>query len=497
MRRADRVSGPFPAQVKRRDRPGTANFDPSAMPPVHLQAMLARFADSLKPASDVEHEGNMLLNEIIQTVERKTRFTIRRVAKAGSMAKHTAINVKLDYDCIFYVEEQAASSAVRGFLDDVDNILTLSFPDLAGRQTQHADSFFYKGYYFDFLCCQHLDQQPEQQVRKALHTQEDTLKVSLSEGTVIFMKEQSSFVHQLARLLKFWSHSVQVPGFFNGRSYTMELLAVAAAEEETNRDLLRGFRLALDKIRNFQKVRKVWTRFYGEQDASKVAQSCSALLLDPTDFSNNLLAQERWPFFEKLAQYANCTLERLHHLEYGVSDVLVGLFRPQPDIWVQMPFVPRTNSLLVGGEALDVDEAQPRAILQRPVCPLHDMNVIAHMLHGMLVARRFALLEAGQNGGSVSSDELQRMILEDAREQLKQCIDTAYGTFTWSPSAESFLNKSVVLVLPIGGAGRIIKVGFEVDANPKMQSEPGRHFSEQSSPYWSRRHFPRMTAYST
>ena len=192
--------------------------------------MMARLADSLKPAPDVERQGNMILNDIIETIQKKTRYTIRRIAKAGSVGKHTAINVKLDYDCVFYIEVDVGKveESLRGFLDDIDNILTLSFADLAGKQTQHTDSFFYKGFYFDFLPCQHLDLDPEKRVKCALQAQKETLKVSLSEGTVIFMKEQTSFVHQLARLLKFWSHSVLVPGFFNGRSYTMELFAVLA-----------------------------------------------------------------------------------------------------------------------------------------------------------------------------------------------------------------------------------------------------------------------------
>lgn len=266
-----------------------------------VHAMLARLADSLKPAPEVERQGNTILNEIIQTIEKKTRYIIRRVAKAGSVGKQTAINVKLDYDCLFYIEAHAGKveETLRVFLDEVDNILTLNFADLAGKQTQHTDSFFYKGFYFDFLPCQHLDLDPEKQVRGALQAQEKTLKVSLSEGTVIFMKEQSSFVHQLARLLKFWSHSVLVPGFFNGRSYTMELFAVLASEEEFQGDLLRGFRLALDKINHFTRLQKAWYRFYGPEEAKESASVCP-LLLDPTDPSNNLLAEDRWPFFDKL-----------------------------------------------------------------------------------------------------------------------------------------------------------------------------------------------------
>merc|ERR1712087_138638 len=106
------------------------------------------------------------------------------------------------------------------------------------------------------------------------------------------MQEKSTFVHRLARLLKFWSHSVLVHGFFNGRSYTMELFAVMASEHESNDDILRGFRIALDMIRNYRKVRKVWTRFYSTArvETTWSMSDCGCLLLDPTDPVNNLLA---------------------------------------------------------------------------------------------------------------------------------------------------------------------------------------------------------------
>lgn len=39
------------------------------------------------------------------------------------------------------------------FLDKVDDILTLNFADLAGKQMQHTDSFFYKGFFCDLLPC--------------------------------------------------------------------------------------------------------------------------------------------------------------------------------------------------------------------------------------------------------------------------------------------------------------------------------------------------------
>jgi hypothetical protein len=54
-----------------------------------VHAMLARLAHSLKRAPEVERQGNTVLNEIIQTIEKKTLYIIRRVAKAGFVGKQT------------------------------------------------------------------------------------------------------------------------------------------------------------------------------------------------------------------------------------------------------------------------------------------------------------------------------------------------------------------------------------------------------------------------
>lgn len=88
----------------------------------NVHAMLARLADSLKPAPDLERQGNSILHEIVEVIQKKTQFTIRRVAKTGSVGKQTAINVKLDYDCLFYIEAHAGKikESMHGFLDEID-----------------------------------------------------------------------------------------------------------------------------------------------------------------------------------------------------------------------------------------------------------------------------------------------------------------------------------------------------------------------------------------
>ena len=87
---------------------------------------------------------------------------------------------------------------------------------------------------------------------------------------------------RLARLLKLWSHSVFVPGgHFNGRSFRMELFALLAAQDESNEDMLRAFRMAMDKIRNFRTINHVWYRFYDQAQVSNSVASQRPLLLDP------------------------------------------------------------------------------------------------------------------------------------------------------------------------------------------------------------------------
>ncbi|CAL1150364.1 unnamed protein product [Cladocopium goreaui] len=171
------------------------------------------------------------------------------------------------------------------FLDKVDDILTLNFADLAGKQMQHTDSFFYKGFfcdllpcYFDFLPCQYLDLDPEKQIRGALQAQEKTSKVSLSEGRVIFMKEQSSFLcaptGTAAEVLEpfctrpmFFQWKVLHHGAVCG-------LGLLSSEEEFQGDLLRGFRLALHKVHHFKLLQKAWYRLCGPEEAKESASVC-------------------------------------------------------------------------------------------------------------------------------------------------------------------------------------------------------------------------------
>ena len=213
-------------------------------------SFLRSFGEGLRPCQNVLSQGNAVLQQLLEKIVRKAKTKVDRVVKAGSVGKGTALSIKIDFDCVFFLEVGGVPEL---FLEDMEDILMLNF-GIAADKKQKSLSFFHKGFYFDFLpAIQDAkvalnDGSGEAQVSAALRSGQRPNSAELVEGTVLFMKEQSSFAHTLARLLKFWSHSLLVPGFFNGRSYTMELLAVAAAEDVMGEDMLRAFRIALDKI---------------------------------------------------------------------------------------------------------------------------------------------------------------------------------------------------------------------------------------------------------
>ncbi|CAJ1370787.1 unnamed protein product [Effrenium voratum] len=345
---------------------------------VNLASYLRQFGESLGPAEHVIKRGDAVLQSLLECILQKAKTKVARVLKAGSVGKGTSLHLKIDFDCVFFLEPGGIPDR---FLEDMEDILTLNF-GIAAEKKQKSLSFSHKGFYFDFLPAVQSAQAAvkgasgEVQVRAALQSGQKPGSAELVEGTVLFMKEQSGFVHTLARLMKFWSHSLLVPGFFNGRSYTMELLAVAASQDMMDEDMLRGFRMALDKVRNFRNLNVIFERFYTKQDVG--LKDSRPLLLDPSNPWNNLLSPDRLIFFEKLAAFADETLRRLdvaHRTAVGL-DVL---FKPQPDVWFGLPQRPQDCSWLVGTQVTP-EVQQPIVRIQSQGLHVESLQLIAHVL---------------------------------------------------------------------------------------------------------------------
>ena len=418
-----------------------------------VAGFLRKFGESLGPQTEVIKRGDVALQELLEKILQKAKTKVARVVKAGSVGKGTALSLKIDFDCVFFLEVGGDPTS---FLEDMEDILMLNFGITAAKK-QKSLSFFHKGFYFDFLPAVQSVKAVQQhgtgevQVKAALHSGHKPDSAELVEGTVIFMKEQSSFVHTLARLLKFWSHSLLVPGFFNGRSYTMELIAVAAAEEMMDEDMLRGFRIALDKIRNFRNMNVIFERFYRKEDVPNLRDT-RPLLLDPSNPWNNLLSADRLVFFEKLAGFAEETLRRLEVAQRaGVG--LDVLFKPQPDVWRGLPQRPKEGSWLVGTRTRP-EVRQPEISIQSKGLHVQSLQLIAHV---------FALWLATHKPPAAG---------------VQKCLEKAVDTVicgrdqSWSPSNESFESKDSVAVIPLlDGSGTCACAGFDVEMNPHRVSE--------------------------
>ena len=118
-------------------------------PRVPLNQNLALLADDIKVRKDVENKGNLLLDKIVKTVSAKSKFNIHRVAKGGSLGKKTAIRMKVDYDCVFFLDPTADMDR---FMDDLVDVLTLNFNlEKDPSRTVNSVGFELKGFSFDFL----------------------------------------------------------------------------------------------------------------------------------------------------------------------------------------------------------------------------------------------------------------------------------------------------------------------------------------------------------
>lgn len=162
------------------------------------------------------------------------------------MGKKTAICIKVDFDCMFFIDPMVLPmERYDDFLDDVQDMLTLNFGSDLIHVSKSAVTCFYKGFYFDFVPAPFAKEAGNNVEEQLMCRIEHPLSAegmdpygdrclgdqALAEGAVIFFKEQSAFVHCLARLLKWWSSSVFVPSFYNGRSFRMEMFAVLAQQK--------------------------------------------------------------------------------------------------------------------------------------------------------------------------------------------------------------------------------------------------------------------------
>ena len=222
----------------------------------------------------------------------------------------------------------------------------------------------------------------------------------------------------------------------------MEMFAVLAAQEENNDDVLRGLRIALDKIRNYRKVNAIFERFYTRAAVHPSVMKQRPLLLDPANPRNNLLGPEVHRYFDKLSSFADVTLQRLDTSE-RCGQLLPDLFAPQPNVWSSLPQNPVHGSWIVGSKSLS-DEKQPRVVAQKPYVDVKTLEVAAHVIGCALVSK------SGQF----------------TKHDVEMAIDSILvgHSSNWGPTSRRFEDSDALAIFPIhDGKGTCVVAGFDVE----------------------------------
>ena len=165
-----------------------------------LKTALRVFGDeTITPTEDVLERGHLVFDQLVRVILEKSKTRIARVAKNGSVAKKTAIGIKVDFDCMFFIDQEVLPMGrYNEFIDDVQDILTLNLSSDHIHASNSSVTYFYKGYYFDFLPAPYAanaGNTVEAQIKHRIQHPLSTVGLgrcrgdqALAEGTVVFFK---------------------------------------------------------------------------------------------------------------------------------------------------------------------------------------------------------------------------------------------------------------------------------------------------------------------
>lgn len=176
------------------------------------------------------------------------------------------------------------------------------------RKTRYSLQFNYRGYEFDLLPATDFVPEPNtgshQQVtfqqRRTLNEMAKKrnkycYSSSLAFSVIDFMKQQSSFVHDIVRLAKLWYKGACITTYISGAKYAIELIAVEAAnyveDEKQAYPYVAALRRFLETIEDFESMDIVFDYTY-EQISRKhwpPENVDYVRLIDPVNPYNNLV----------------------------------------------------------------------------------------------------------------------------------------------------------------------------------------------------------------
>ncbi|XP_035710794.1 uncharacterized protein LOC118436551 [Folsomia candida] len=299
---------------------------------------------------------------------------------------------------------------------------------------------------------------------------------SLSESQVYFMKEQTSFTHDVVRLAKFWFKSLYLgerPIY--GVKTILELIAVAASMKEEDRDkksLLRTFATFLDNVVRIDKLRLKFSNNNGrwelentrDNNTYRAGLPTDNYIIEPSNPYNNLAKEmiHRDKEVKNLKEFAKISRLRISHAmrtnQVSVDSVF-NLFRPLPTSLYRICFSDMDSpEMILGGDA--------SFRRYNPDMKVQNENIMKKPGRKEFLDAVKIFLSSAVNAGSAALIANNKEVtLADVKQKVEQMIDEDLkGTShtAWSPATDRFEDYDVVFTVPISNNLEMggVKIGF-------------------------------------
>jgi hypothetical protein len=366
----------------------------------------------------------------------ESKFSINRCSLVGGMAKKTSTQIKADADIVVLYNDKGLDKDE--ILSDLQDILRMntSLKEKQIRITKNSImqftmnekpieikyptlQFTMNGVQIDLILAENnagtglgKNVAEEQRTNSLLKFRQSgdyknsavvELGMQITESSVEFVKKQSKFVHDIARLGKYWNQGILFKEYVYGRSTIVENLAIKAAMDEENEktdpSLAKAFERFLKNCCYIRSQEIVFEEYYETKDIPSEIRRQRPLLMDPVNQYNNLLDVKRSPNLAKLFDVFEIAAGNvLQMIGNGCQDINL-IFCPQPMLYTlrskEKWFLPTWETYLVGVSAYTNMElglggrpegmivpVMPGSIIRDPKGFIirHDFDVFLHSL---------------------------------------------------------------------------------------------------------------------
>jgi len=431
-----------------------------------MEVQLQQLSEMLSPPSSYIDRCKNMSNRLFRIIQLHSKFDVDRCRVAGGLEKKTSTALKVDCDLVVFVNIAPGNilDTKKAVLDDWNDILLMNTAELTEHdihQTPFSLQFFFGSVPIDLLVAINFSSTNQRKLAlDYIKNSSNPTKVSsnmsseLTETSIEFMQSKSKFVHDVARLAKYWSQTVFYTEYVSGRSTIMEMVGVMAALEEENNSPKPSYQSALkkflNKIKNISTISLVSTEFYSSDQIPKSIANSIPLILDPTNPYNNLLDIKKSDFIKLLMSCAGNTLEIL---QTGTQDLRI-IFFPQPMLY-KCPMI--SSKIGIVSEVVGWRKSQDS--MAQVQIRYHEVDKFKHIVDNMLNVYNVVIKNAEAANPSIT--------LADIQEVIKKTSDKMQGRDgNWITCSDEHDQRDVTLKIPLQGcnAGWAMWVLFNIEA---------------------------------